>query len=72
MPGAFAVNAKEGRRSEILADLLFSRWGPVTPARRADDFGIDLYRALFDQIGQGAVVRDYFSAGEEWSYSVGV
>ena len=61
MPGSFAVNAKEGSRSEILADLLFSRWGPVTPVRRTDDFGIDLYCALFDQIGQGAAVRDYFS-----------
>src|SRR5580658_8025988 len=28
---------------------------------RTDDFGIDLYCALFDQIGQGAAVRDYFS-----------
>jgi hypothetical protein len=61
VPGSFAVNAKEGSRSEILADYLFSRWGPVTPVRRADDYGIDLYCALFDRIGQGAAVRDYFS-----------
>lgn len=61
MPGSFAVNAKEGSRSEILADYLFSRWGPVTPVRRSDDFGIDLYCTLFDQIGRGAAVRDYFS-----------
>lgn len=61
MPGSFAVNAKEGSRSEILADYLFSRWGPVTPVRRTDDFGIDLYCTLFDRIGQGAAVRDYFS-----------
>jgi hypothetical protein len=27
---SFAVNAKEGSRSEILADFLFSRWGAVT------------------------------------------
>jgi hypothetical protein len=61
VPGSFAVNAKEGSRSEILADFLFSRWGAVTPVRRSDDFGIDLYCTLFDQIGKGAVVRDYFS-----------
>jgi len=61
VPGSFAVNAKEGSRSEILADYLFSRWGAVTPVRRTDDFGIDLYCTLFDQIGKGAAVRDYFS-----------
>jgi|ERR1700693_873317 len=27
---SFAVNVKEGSRSEILADFLFSRWGAVT------------------------------------------
>jgi hypothetical protein len=35
--------------------------GPVTPVRRTDDFGIDLYSAMFDQRGRGAAVRDYFS-----------
>jgi hypothetical protein len=61
MPSAFAPNLKEGSRSEILADYLFSQWGAVTPVRRQDDFGIDLYCTLFDRIGQRAVVRDYFS-----------
>jgi hypothetical protein len=61
MPGMFAPNLKEGSRSEILADYLFSRWGAVTPVRRQDDFGLDLYCSLFDRIGQRAVVRDYFS-----------
>jgi hypothetical protein len=56
-----ASNPKEGSRSEILADYLFSRWAAVTPVRRQDDFGIDLYCTLFDKIGKRAVVRDYFS-----------
>ena len=61
MPSAFAPNLKEGSRSEILADYLFSPWGAVTPVGRQDDFGIDLYCSLFDRIGQRAVVREYFS-----------
>jgi hypothetical protein len=61
MPSSYALNLKEGSRSEILADYLFSQWGAVTPVRRQDDFGIDLYCTLFDRIGQSAVVRDYFS-----------
>ena len=58
---SYAPNLKEGSRSEILADYLFSQWGAVTPVRRQDDFGIDLYCSLFDRIGQRAIVRDYFS-----------
>ncbi len=61
MPGAYAVNLKEGSRSEILADYLFSQWGAVTPVRRQDDIGIDLYCALADQIGSLGVVREYFT-----------
>ena len=61
MPLSYTLNFKEGSRSEILADYLFSQWGAVTPVRRQDDFGIDLYCTLFDKIGQLAVVRDYFS-----------
>src|SRR6266568_6446821 len=61
MPSSYTLNFKEGSRSEILADYLFSQWGAVTPVRRQDDFGIDLYCTLFDRIGQSAVVRDYFS-----------
>lgn len=60
MTGAYAPNRHEGSRSEILADYLFSSWGTVTPARRPDDYGIDLYCTLSDRIGQRAVVRDYF------------
>jgi hypothetical protein len=60
MTGAYARNPHEGSRSEILADYLFSSWGTVTPVRRQDDYGIDLYCTLSDRIGQRAVVRDYF------------
>jgi hypothetical protein len=61
MPGTYAPNLKEGSRSEILADYLFSQWGAVTPVRRQDDVGTDLYCTLADRIGQRAVVRDYFT-----------
>jgi hypothetical protein len=60
MTGAIAANPHEGSRSEILADYLFSSWGTVTPVRRQDDYGIDLYCTLTDRIGQRAVVCDYF------------
>lgn len=60
MTGSYVPNFHEGSRSEILADYLFSSWGTVTPARRQDDYGLDLYCTLSDRIGQRAVVRDYF------------
>ena len=73
MPGAYAGNLKEGSRSEILADYLFSQWGAVTPVRRQDDFGIDLYCTLSDRVGPLAVVRDYFvvqvkSGDDPWEF----
>lgn len=46
MVGAISPNLHEGSRSEILADYLFSTWGTVTPVRRQDDFGIDLFARL--------------------------
>lgn len=60
MIGSYVPNFHEGSRSEILADYLFSSWGTVTPVRRQDDYGLDLYCTLSDRIGQRAVVRDYF------------
>jgi hypothetical protein len=60
MTGAIAANPHEGSRSEILADYLFSSWGTVTPVRRQDDYGIDLYCTPTDRIGLRAVVRDYY------------
>ena len=61
MPGAIAPNLHEGSRSEILADYVFSTWGTVTPVRRQDDYGIDLFCTLTEIIGQRAVVTDYYS-----------
>ena len=73
MTGAYAPNPHEGSRSEILADYLFSSWGTVTPVRRQDDYGVDLYCTLSDRIGQRAVVRDYFvvqvkSGNDAWMF----
>jgi hypothetical protein len=58
--GTYAANFHEGSRSEILADYLFSAWGTVTPVRRQDDYGLDLYCTLMERLGQRALVRDYF------------
>jgi hypothetical protein len=73
MIGSYAANPHEGSRSEILADYLFSSWGTVTPVRRQDDYGIDLYCTLSDRIGQRAVVSAYFvvqvkSGMEPWVF----
>lgn len=72
--GVVAANPHEGSRSEILADYMFSGWGTVTPVRRQDDFGIDLYCTLTDRVGQRAVVTDYFtvqvkSTDEPWRFN---
>ncbi|MBP6010600.1 MAG: hypothetical protein KBA31_00085 [Alphaproteobacteria bacterium] len=61
MTGAIAPNLHEGSRSEILADYLFSTWGTVTPVRRQDDHGIDLYCTMIERKGQRAFVTDYYS-----------
>ena len=61
MPGAIALNFHEGSRSEILADYFFSTWGTVTPVRRQDDHGVDLFCTLTEPIGHRAVVTDYYS-----------
>lgn len=62
MTGSVAANPHEGSRSEILADYLFSTWGTVSPVRRQDDYGVDLYCTLTERIGKRARVRDYFAA----------
>lgn len=59
--GAIAANFHEGSRSEILADYFFSALGTVTPSRRSDDHGLDLYCTLTERIGQRLRVRDYYS-----------
>lgn len=58
--GSYAHGFHEGGRSEILADYLFSGWGTVTPVRRQDDHGADLYCTLSERQGRRSVVRDYF------------
>lgn len=60
MAGAVAANPHEGSRSEVLADYLFTGWGTVTPVRRQDDYGIDLYCTLTERRGQRAAVTDYY------------
>ncbi len=59
--GSIAPNFHQGSRSEVLADYLFSSWGTVTPVRRSDDYGVDLFCTLTERMGQRAFVTDYFS-----------
>lgn len=61
MPGAVVSNLHHASRAEVLADYLFSLWGTVTPARRQDDHGIDLYCTLMETIGRLSRVLDYYS-----------
>lgn len=61
MTGTIAANPHEGSRSEILADYLFTGWGTVTPVRRQDDHGIDLYCTLTERIRKRALVRAYYT-----------
>jgi hypothetical protein len=60
MTGSIATNLHEGSRSEILADYLFSGWGTITPVRRQDDHGIDLYGGLTERRGQRSFITDYY------------
>jgi hypothetical protein len=74
MAGAIAGNLHEGSRSEILADYLFSTWGTVTPVRRQDDYGIDLYCTLTERVGRRDRVQEYFtvqvkSKEEPWTFN---
>lgn len=61
MVGAVAANFHTGSRSEILADYLFSSWGTVSPVRRQDDYGVDLYCTLTEREGARARVQDYYA-----------
>jgi|SRR5215469_16840304 len=74
MVGAIAGNLHEGSRSEILADYLFSRWGAVTPVRRQDDYGVDLFCTLTEWVGHREWVREYFtvqvkSTEDPWKFN---
>jgi hypothetical protein len=67
MPGSVAANFRVANRAEILADYLFSQWGTVTPVRRQDDIGADLYCTLLEQAGRrGCCNRLFFGSGEVW------
>ena len=73
MTGSIASNLHEGSRSEILADYLFSAWGAVTPVRRQDDHGIDLYGGLAERHGNRSIITDYYvvqvkSTTEPWVF----
>jgi hypothetical protein len=73
MPGSIAPNLHQGSRSELLADYLFSTWGTVTPTRRSDDYGVDLYCTLTKLFGQRAMVTDYYevqvkSTDDPWCF----
>jgi hypothetical protein len=61
MPGAVVTNLHHASRAEVLADYVFSLWGTVTPTRRQDDHGIDLYCTLTEAIGRLSQVLDYYS-----------
>jgi hypothetical protein len=72
--GGVAANFHEGRRSELLADFIFSQWGTVTPVRQSDDHGTDLYCTLTERVGQLMRVRDYYtvqvkSDGQTWKFN---
>jgi hypothetical protein len=73
MPGATASHLHIGSRSEMLADYFFGTFGPVTPVRGHDDYGLDLYCALAERIGQRSIAREYFSVqvkstAEGWTF----
>ena len=61
MPGAISVNKSGGARSEALAEYFFSRWGPVLRGRDDSDYGVDLYCALAEEIGERLLLRDHYT-----------
>jgi hypothetical protein len=61
VPGAVVTNLHHASRAEVLADYIFSLWGTVTPTRRQDDHGIDLYCTLTEAIGRLSRVLEYYS-----------
>ena len=61
MVGALARNFRSANRSEVLAHFLLSTWGTVTSVSPMDDYGIDLYCTLTENIGLRSIVTDYYS-----------
>jgi|ERR1022692_4784853 hypothetical protein len=61
MAGAHSAIAGRGARSEILAEYLFSAWGPVVRGRWEFDYGVDLFCAFADTVGQRAWVANNYT-----------
>jgi hypothetical protein len=61
MPGVLPRNFRSANRSEVLAHFLLSTWGTVTSVTPIDDYGIDLYCTLTENVGRQSIVTDYYS-----------
>jgi len=61
MVGALARNLRSANRSEVLAHFLLSSWGTVTSVPPIDDYGVDLYCTLTENVGLRSIVTDYYS-----------
>ena len=59
--GSYAPNAREGARSEYLAQYVFSRFGTSLPVLRQEDHGLDLHCKLSERKGRRAWPVAYYS-----------
>jgi hypothetical protein len=59
--GSYAPNAREGARSEYLAQYIFSRFGTSLPVLRQEDHGLDLHCTLSERKGRRAWPVAYYS-----------
>jgi hypothetical protein len=59
--GSYAPNAREGARSEYLAQYVFSRFGTSLPVLRQEDHGLDLHCSLSERKGRRAWPVAYYS-----------
>jgi hypothetical protein len=59
--GSYAPNAREGARSEYLAQYVFSRFGTSLPVLRQEDHGLDLHCTLSERKGRRAWPVAYYS-----------
>lgn len=50
--GSNAPNLRAGKRSEYLANYIFSSFGACIPVPQSEDFGLDLYCVLTQDIGK--------------------
>jgi hypothetical protein len=58
--GALANNFHEGSRSEYLAQYFFSGFGSSFQVPHQEDYGIDLFCSIGDQIGKLLCIENYF------------